>query len=130
VNQRDERPPTILVVEDDPWIRALLVDLLPGEGYTVVDAVDGAAALRLVREHHPAAVLLDLAMPVMSGLDVLRELRHDEATMSLPVIVISAFPALLESDESLRPDGVIPKPFDVTALLDQVERVTGLAVRP
>jgi two-component system cell cycle response regulator DivK len=82
----DERVTTILVVEDDPWIRSLLTDLLSAEGYDVEVTSNGISALRLAREHHPDVVLLDLAMPEMSGLDVLRELRQERTTASVPII--------------------------------------------
>ena len=62
---------TVLVVEDDPWIRSLMADLLAGEGYAVVQAADGKAGLNLAEQHDPDVILLDLAMPEKSGLDVL-----------------------------------------------------------
>ena len=120
----EARPTTILVVEDDPWIRSLLTDLLPTEGYDVEEASNATGALRAAREHHPDVVLLDLALPEMSGLDVLRELRGDRATAGLPVIVASAYTDQLEATDAPRADVVVQKPFDLTDLLDQIERLT------
>ena len=68
-------PRTVLVVEDDPWIRGLLTDLLSGEGYEVIQAQDGVSGLKMAQERDPDVILLDLAMPEKSGLDVLHELK-------------------------------------------------------
>jgi DNA-binding response OmpR family regulator len=69
-----------LVVEDDPWIRLLLRDLLTDEGYAVLEATNGSAALRLAQRHPPALVLLDLVLPEQSGLELLAELKSTRAT--------------------------------------------------
>ena len=120
----DENSTRVLLVEDDPWIRSLLTDLLPTEGYFVEEATNGPSALRLAKEHRPNVVLLDLAMPEMSGVDVLRELRQDRATENLPVIVVSAYTAQLALSGPLRADAVIQKPIDLGDLLSQIGRVT------
>jgi CheY-like chemotaxis protein len=119
----DERM-RVLVVEDDAWIRSLLADILPAEGYIVEEASNGASAVRMAKEHRPDVVLLDLAMPEMSGLDVWRELKNDSATDEVPVIVVSAYTALLPNDGALSADGVVQKPFDLDVLLEQIKRVT------
>src|SRR5262245_23196418 len=81
---------TILVVEDDPWIRSLMADLLASEGYSVVQAPDGKVGLEMAEESDPDVILLDLAMPEKSGLDVLHELKSSKPTRDIPVIVVSA----------------------------------------
>src|SRR5258706_664438 len=77
---------TVLVVEDDPWIRSLMADLLAGEGYSVVQASDGKAGLDMAEERDPDVILLDLAMPQKSGPDVLHELNSREPTRDNPHI--------------------------------------------
>ena len=72
---------TILVIEDDPWTRTITTALLAGEGFAVVEAKNGEEGLRRAHEHAPDAVLLDLALPTKSGLEVLRELKRDISTM-------------------------------------------------
>jgi CheY-like chemotaxis protein len=114
----------VLVVEDDAWIRSLLADLLPAEGYLVEEASNGPTAIHLAQENHPDVILLDLAMPGMSGLDVWRELKNDRATADIPVIVVSAYTAQLPNDGVLRADAVIQKPFDLADLLEQIKGVT------
>src|SRR5260370_21353486 len=84
-----------LVVEDDPWIRLLLRDLLTDEGYAVLEASNGSAALRLAQRQPPALVLLDLILPEQSGLELLTELKSTRATAHVPVIAVSARTDLL-----------------------------------
>ena len=113
---------TVLVVEDDPWIRSLMADLLSGEGYTVVQAAEGKTGLQMAEEHKPDVILLDLAMPEKSGLDVLHELKSSKPTRDIPVIVVSAYAMLMMGSDARRADGVIQKPFDLADLLLQVEQ--------
>jgi CheY-like chemotaxis protein len=113
---------TVLVVEDDPWIRSLMADLLAGEGYSVVQASDGKAGLEMAEESEPDVILLDLAMPEKSGLDVLHELKSSKPTRDIPVIVVSAYAMLMMGSDARRADGVIQKPFDLADLLLQVEQ--------
>lgn len=115
---------TVLVVEDDPWIRSLMADLLAGEGYSVVQASDGKAGLDMAEESDPDVILLDLAMPEKSGLDVLHELKTSKPTRDIPVIVVSAYAMLMMGSDARRADGVIQKPFDLADLLLQVEHAT------
>ena len=72
--------------------------LVAGEGYAVMEAKNGEEGLARAIEHGPDVVLLDLASPRMSGLDVLRELKRAPATAATPVLIVSAY-ALLVSDE-------------------------------
>jgi len=80
---------TILVADDSILILRQCQGLLTEQGYHVILAQDGAEALRLVREHHPDVVLLDLLMPTMTGFDVLREIRDDERVKDTIVLAIS-----------------------------------------
>ena len=73
-----------LVVEDDPWIRLLLRDLLTDERYAVLEASNGSAALRLAQRQPPALVLLDLVLPEQSGPELLAELKSTRATAHAP----------------------------------------------
>lgn len=112
----------VLVVEDDPWIRSLMADLLTGEGYGVVQAPDGKVGLQLAQQENPDVILLDLAMPEKSGLDVLHELKSSKPTRDIPVIVVSAYAMLMMGSDARRADGVIQKPFDLADLLTQVQQ--------
>src|SRR5207245_4051759 len=108
-----------LVVEDDPWIRLLLRDLLTDEGYAVLEASNGSAALRLAQRQPPALVLLDLVLPEQSGLELLAELKSTRATARVPVIAVSARTDLLARAAELA-DAVVAKPLDIEELLAKI----------
>jgi two-component system, OmpR family, phosphate regulon response regulator PhoB len=80
---------TILVAEDDRFLRRAAELALKQRGFAVVLAEDGAQALELARTCQPDLVLLDVLMPRMTGIEVLRQLRADDATRKLPVLVLS-----------------------------------------
>jgi DNA-binding response OmpR family regulator len=108
-----------LVVEDDPWIRLLLRDLLTDEGYAVLESCNGSAALRFAQRQPPALVLLDLVLPEQSGMELLTELKSTRATAHVPVIAVSARTDLLARAAELA-DAVVAKPFDSEELLAKI----------
>jgi two-component system cell cycle response regulator DivK len=115
---------TVLVIEDDPWTRTITTALLAGEGFAVVEAKTGEEGLSVARTHEPDAVLLDLALPTKSGLEVLHELKDDDRTQDIPVIIVSAYGSLMNQHDASQAAGVIQKPFDYDDLVEQVERAT------
>lgn len=115
---------TVLVIEDDPWTRTITTALLAGEGFAVVEAKNGEEGVAMARKHLPDAVLLDLALPTKSGLEVLRDLKSDALTDAIPVIVVSAYGSLMNQDDARQAIGVIQKPFDYDDLVGQVSRAT------
>jgi DNA-binding response OmpR family regulator len=84
-----DRKPLVLVVDDDPDIRALFQSVL-GREFRVEVAEDGWAALQRINKKTYDAIVLDMAMPHKSGLSVLTEVRSDELTKNIPVVVVSA----------------------------------------
>jgi DNA-binding response OmpR family regulator len=109
----------VLVVDDDPWIRLLIRDLLADEGYEVQEASNGSMALRLAERHLPALVLLDLVLPEQSGLALLTQLKSTDATAHVPVVAVSAHTDLLARAAELA-DAVVAKPFDGAELLAEI----------
>jgi CheY-like chemotaxis protein len=122
----DARHTTVLLIEDDSWIRSLLSELLPAEGYSIEEATNGVAGVRLAKERQPDVVILDLAMPEMSGTDVLRELKSDGLTADIPIIIVSSNTNCLQSGDAHRAAAVMQKPFDVDELIAHVERATSM----
>jgi adenylate cyclase len=92
----------VLVVEDDRFLRRACEASLRQRGLEVIAAADGEEGLRLARSENPALVLLDLLMPKMSGLEVLRALKGDEATRRIPVLVLSNSSRQQDVDEIMR----------------------------
>jgi CheY-like chemotaxis protein len=115
---------TVLVIEDDPWTRTIAMALLAGEGFAVAEAKTGEEGLRKAQTHAPDAILLDLALPTKSGLDVLRELKHDRSTQAIPVIIVSAYASLMSETDAGHAVSVVQKPFDYDDLVHQVTRAT------
>ncbi len=110
----------VLVVDDDVQVRGFAAAILRAEGYTVVTAADGAEALACIARLRPDLVLLDLAMPVMDGWQVLHTLRAQGVTV--PLLFMSAgYNARLE-DERHGADGYLGKPFTPAELLAAVAR--------
>jgi CheY-like chemotaxis protein len=114
---------TILVVEDDPAIRMLLLELLRDEGYAVLVAADGRAGVELAHQHGPHAILLDMGLPLTSGQAVLWQLRACERTRQIPVIALSGRPELLDHAGCQPSDVLLTKPFDIAVLLDHLARL-------
>jgi CheY-like chemotaxis protein len=79
----------VLVVDDERDLREFYEDLLTRQGYEVVTATNGQEALAAVTQHAPELILLDIMMPVMDGLEVLRALNDNEQTKKIPVIVLT-----------------------------------------
>ena len=112
----------VLLIDDDPWVRSVLDELLRDEGYRVVRAATGGEGLRLAEQTRPAVILLDLHLPDTPGVQMLRTLKDRAATREIPVLVVSAHPELLRECQDCA-EGVHSKPFDLTALLDHVRRL-------
>ena len=112
--------PTLVVCDDEELIRWSLCTHLEGEGYTCVPAENGEDALAKVAEHAPALVLLDLKMPKMGGLDVLRELRR--LGHEVPVVVLTAHGGVDSAIEATRLGAAafLSKPFDVREVSIQI----------
>jgi CheY-like chemotaxis protein len=117
---------TVLLVEDDTWLRRILLELLVDEGYRVLEAGSGAEALHLAEQEGPDVLVLDLHLPWLSGLDVLRELRALDQTAAMRVIVVSG---VLDTDARARlarpaerADSLLEKPLDVGQLFKAVEQ--------
>jgi CheY-like chemotaxis protein len=113
---------TVLVIEDDPWTRTVTTALLAGEGYGVIEAKNGEEGLAGVAEHEPDVVLLDLALPTISGLDVLRRLKDTPATTATPVLIVSAYASLMGEEDRQQAKAVIQKPFDCDELVGWVDQ--------
>jgi CheY-like chemotaxis protein len=116
---------TILVVDDEPDIRELLVDILRDEGYVTLAAGDGVAALEVLRETAIDVVIADTMMPRLGGVELVRWMREHPALRDVPVILMSA--ALRPNLDGFSVCTFLPKPFDVSTLLDAVAEAVKLA---
>ncbi|MEO8779457.1 MAG: response regulator [Rhodanobacter sp.] len=125
----------ILVVDDSPTIRAVLGKMLNQDGHIVLKAGDGEAAIELARMEQPDLIFLDIVMPGMNGFSVLRALRHDPLTRSIPIVMISGNLQATEQFYVQRfgADDFMKKPFgrsEVFARLQHLTQSGRLTVRP
>jgi CheY-like chemotaxis protein len=102
---------TVLVCEDDSNLRTL-VRLALGDGYRVVEAAEGNAALELIRSENPDLIVLDLMLPGRSGLELLAEIRSANGHTATPVVVISAWAHSDAAAVAAGADRFLAKPFD------------------
>jgi CheY-like chemotaxis protein len=105
----------VLVVDDEPDLRFVLRRILEGAGHHVVEAGNGADALASVRRSTPDLVVTDVMMPVMDGVELIRQLRADRTTKDIPIVAVSGH-AQLAADA----DVVMAKPFHPFKLLAAV----------
>jgi CheY-like chemotaxis protein len=115
-----ERPPHILIVEDDPDVRALLYEVLAEDGYEVSAARDGADAIAQLRKRRPDAILLDLMMAGLDGWDFLSLYRQLPGPHAPVIVVTAAARGGIERAHDHGADAVVTKPFSVDRLLDLV----------
>lgn len=125
------QPATLLIVDDEPHVRKLLETLLQHEGYQTLSAGSGEEALQLVAQQPPDLILLDIMMPGMDGYEVASHLKGDEATASIPIIMLSAL-----SEPSARVTGLqtgaeefISKPVERVELWLRVRNLLRLKAR-
>jgi len=111
----------VLVVDDDPAVRGILGMLLARDGYEVVTAIDGAAALEYVADERIALVVLDLQMPRLDG-DQFRRVYQQRGGHA-PILLVTAAEVGPADLERLGVTAYVPKPFDIEALLEKVHEL-------
>ncbi|HEX3861828.1 MAG TPA: response regulator [Stellaceae bacterium] len=110
----------VLIVEDYPLNMKLFAAMLAAQDYHILQATDGPRGMELVRLRHPDLILMDVQLPGMSGIDISRNLKADDTTRDIPIIVTTAFSL---SDEELAAsgcDGFLAKPISIPKLLNLV----------
>ena len=119
----DPSESTILVVDDDPQNLELLQAYLEDLGCEVISAVDGVAAMEAIVQHNPDLILLDIMMPKMSGFEVCRRLKENEATAGIPVLMVTALNELgdIERAVAVGTDDFLSKPINKLELLTRVK---------
>lgn len=117
----------VLVVDDDPAVRTLFVDILQEAGYRVVGAEDGYVAEDLIRDLFPDLILLDLHMPRGSGFSLLNNMRKHPRWQAIPIVIVSGYLDQIEllDETGLTVVGRIGKPVDIDRLLALVRETLG-----
>ncbi len=91
----------ILFIEDEASLQKTLGELLRGEGYEVISALDGESGLNLARTQSPDLIILDLILPKIHGLDVLKELKKDDTTREIPIIILTNLEDMASVEKAL-----------------------------
>lgn len=118
----------ILVVEDNELTRRLLRDLLSSSGYEIFLAGNGREGVDMAGQHNPDLILMDIQMPVMSGLEATRLLRADARFRDTPILAVTAFADQYGSGQSDMGQftETIGKPFTVLGIMNAVRRYCGI----
>jgi DNA-binding response OmpR family regulator len=120
----------VLVVDDNQDVRELIVHILNADGFHVYAAVDGENALAILNSNPVNLVLLDVMMPGMSGLDVLREIRtgSNKKIREVPVMMITAMSSTDDVDQALAigANSYVVKPFRGTTIREKVRKILDL----
>ena len=121
-----EKTRRILCIEDEPEMIDLIRLILSRKGFEVSGASGGQEGIYKIRNEKPDLILLDLMMPFMDGWEVYQQMKADEATKNIPVIVVTAKAQSIDKVLGLhiaKVDDYIAKPFSPKELIDSVERV-------
>lgn len=117
-------PKTILVVEDDALSMRLFRDVLRAHGYNVLESSSGTEALGLARQHRPHLILMDIQLPDVSGLEVVRWIKEDERLNAIPIVAVTA--SAMKGDKTRMLgggcDAYLAKPVPLPQLIAIVER--------
>ena len=116
---------TILYVEDNELNRRLVRDLLKRTTYKLIEAYDGEAGITTALAERPDLILMDIQLPKISGLDVVRRLRAEATTAATPIVALTSF-ALSGDDQKAKDAGAtayLAKPFSPLALLDLIRKL-------
>ncbi len=116
---------TVLICDDEEVLRALVRATLDGGAHSIVEACDGEEALEQARRVQPDVILLDMMMPIKSGVDVLAELRGDPALAEIPVIMLTARTQAADREAAalLGATRFLPKPFRPSELAASVDEL-------
>ena len=124
----------ILVVDDDPEIRLFVCHALEHKGYSTDTAADGKAALAIIMEKPPDLLVLDAMLPLLHGFELCRQLKSDERTRAIPIIMVTAvyrgWRFAQDTRETYGADYYLEKPFHLSDLLGRVESALGTPARP
>jgi len=117
----------ILIIEDNVMNMKLFRDLLEAHGFSIIETDNGAAAVDMVREILPDLILMDIQLPEVSGLDIIREMKNAEEIRHIPVIAVTAF-AMKDNEAEIIASGCeayVAKPISIEPFMELVEKFVG-----
>jgi CheY-like chemotaxis protein len=111
----------VLIADDEQSVRMLMRKILFKEGYDVIETADGKEAVEFTRKENPHVIIMDIRMPVMSGIEACRELKKDEKTKYIPILVVTAVGTSKMEAIAAGADDFLQKPFDQEEVLTRVK---------
>jgi len=111
----------ILVVDDDPINRKLIIKIISKKGFEAIEAGNGVEALGALKENNVDMILLDIVMPVMDGIEFLKEIKSMPEYINLPIIILTTDDSKKTEALALGADDVIIKPISPVTLLEKIE---------
>lgn len=122
-------PKTVLLVDDDEDSRAICSTILKHHGYEVLEATDGDGGVRMAAESKPDAIVMDLNLPVLDGLEATKQIKEAPETRDIAVIILTArtSPADLAQGRDSGCDSYLTKPCPPVQVLEEVQRLVGAA---
>jgi CheY-like chemotaxis protein len=123
VTQMDRK--TVLLVEDNDDNRIVYAAILQHYGFRVLEAVNGEEGVRLARSERPAAILMDISLPVLDGWRATAQLKGDAATSHIPIIALTAHALTMDRDKAkaVGCDGYLTKPCEPSRVVAELHRV-------
>ncbi|MBC8338214.1 MAG: response regulator [Alphaproteobacteria bacterium] len=126
MSQPPESAKTILLVEDNEQNMKLQTDLLQAQGYNLLQSVDGRDVLQLAEDHHPDLIIMDIGLPGVSGVDLIKLLKAKDTLRGIPILAVTAF--AMKSDEQLIRaagcDSYMAKPISINEFLESVKKLS------
>jgi DNA-binding response OmpR family regulator len=122
----------ILIIEDDVDMQESLQDFLQGEGFVVLNAVDGEVGLKKAEQEKPDLILLDIILPLKDGFEVLRELKASENTQKIPVVVLTNLGNLSDIEKALDLGAttyLVKGDYSLKEIVVKVENVLSLPIK-
>lgn len=126
ISSSNESKKKILLVEDDTFILEMYATKLLNFGYEVLTAVDGEEALKIVKEKHPDFILLDLVLPSVDGFEVLKKIKKDPKTKSIPVILLTNLGEKQDVEQGLKlgaDDYLIKAHFTPSEVIEKIQNL-------
>jgi len=120
-------PKKILAVDDDLFILDALTELLKYSGYDVESTPNGEDVFKKIDEYVPDLILLDVMLAGLDGREICKKIKNNESTKNIPVIMVSATPAVNQTIRDFGANDFVAKPFDIFQLLNKIEHQLALA---
>lgn len=121
-------PKTILFIEDESALQKTIRDLLKGEGYEMISALNGEVGLRLAKEKKPDLILLDLILPRVHGFDVLKKLKENPETKEIPIVVLTNLEGLGDVDKAIALGAktyLVKAQYTLQEVVEKIEKAIG-----